>query len=324
MNILIAGGTSFVGRAIAWSAWRAGHRVSVINRGQTPHDLPDGIERLIGDRQRDLSALTARTFDATIDTLAYRPSDVEKLAEALGARGGHHLQISSVSAYADPPAPGLIEDDAVLRTLGDIDPEGPINNESYGPLKAACELRASELFGESLSIVRPTFVIGAHDATLRFPYWVERARRGGAIAVPGPGTNAMQWIDARDLAQFVVGLVERSVLGAFHVAGPSPSSQYLTMVQLVVDQLAPPDTTVHEVAPERIREAHLSEKFPLWTGPQSENILAVDNARALHHGLTLRPLSQSVDEVVAWWADRPSPDHWLSASDEAQVLTAQH
>ncbi len=320
MRILIAGGTSFVGRAIAWSAWRQGHDVTVINRGVTPNDLPADIERLVGDRQGDLSALGGRLFDVTVDTVAYRPRDVELLAAALGERGGHHIQISSVSAYSDPPFPGATEATAALSPEREFDDNEPITGESYGPLKAACERSARKYFATALTVVRPTFVIGSHDATLRFPYWVERVRRGGEIAVPGPRTNALQYIDARDLADFVVRLARDSVLGAFHVAGPYPADTFVDMVQRLAQHLAPQGSTVREVDPDRVLQAGLEAKFPLWSGPESENALCVDNASALSQGLTLRPLSQSADDVVDWWGEREWPTHWLTSAQEAQLL----
>src|ERR1039458_7247426 len=93
MRILIVGGTSFVGRGVAWAALNAGHDVTVINRGETPSDLPESVTRLIGDRRGDMSALAELSFDATVDAIAFRPIDVDVLATALGKRGGHHIQI---------------------------------------------------------------------------------------------------------------------------------------------------------------------------------------------------------------------------------------
>ncbi|MFI5035661.1 MAG: NAD-dependent epimerase/dehydratase family protein [Acidimicrobiales bacterium] len=320
MRILIVGGTSFVGRAIAQSAWRQGHAVTVINRGVTDHDLPDEVERLVGDRTSDLSALTGRSFDATVDTTAYRPSDVERLAAALGPRGGHHLQISSISAYRDPASPGATEATAELHDEAGLDPEGPITGETYGPLKAAAERAAAAHFGESITVVRPTYVIGGHDATLRFPYWVQRARRGGVVAAPGPRASAMQYVDARDLANFVVGLTASATPGAFHVAGPNPAAGYVDVIERVVRHVAPDGTTVRVVSPERVREAGLEAKMPLWSGGGSETLMDVDAAKALAHGLFLRPLEDSVDEVVEWWGDRPWPERWLSESEERRLL----
>lgn len=320
MRILIVGGTSFVGRAIAWSAWHHGHDVTVVNRGVTPNDLPEKIERLVGDRQGDLSALAERTFDVTVDAIAFRPSDVERLANALEDRGGLHLQISSVSAYREPEIEGANEITCALWDDQGLDLEGPITGTSYGPLKAASERAAQKYFGERLAIVRPTFVIGAHDATLRFPYWVERVRQGGGVAVPGPRTNAMQYIDARDLANFVVFVAEKELIGAYHVAGPQPAGRFVDMVEQIATHLAPPGTTIHEVNAERVVELHLASKFPLWTGAESENLLAVDSSLALSCGLDIRPFTDSVDDVTTWWGDRAWPEHWLTSADETRLF----
>src|ERR1700688_3385761 len=142
MRILIVGGTSFVGRAVAWAALNAGHDVTVINRGQTPNDLPETVTRLIGDRTGDMSALADLSFDVTVDAIAFRPVDVDVLAAALGQRGGHHIQISSVSAYEDPPAEGATEETATLWHDPALAPDAEVTGETYGPLKAACERAA--------------------------------------------------------------------------------------------------------------------------------------------------------------------------------------
>jgi nucleoside-diphosphate-sugar epimerase len=318
MKTLVVGGTGFVGRAIALALTRQGNDVTVINRGVTPSDLPDAVERLVGDRAGDLSALAGRSFDATVDVTAYRPGDVERLA-ASGLSPGHYVQISSISAYADPAGPGATEETASLHPEGGVDPDAPITGETYGPLKAAAERAGRAAFSE-VTIVRPTYVIGAHDVTLRFPYWVERARRGGAIAVPGPEQSSMQYVDARDLANFVSGLVARGVVDDFHVAGPTPATTYVDLIRRVAGQVGPAGTTVEVVDPERVRAAGLERKFPLWSGGGDEAALAIDASRAVAAGLFLRPLEESVSEVVDWWGDRDWPATWLTADEEAGLL----
>ena len=320
MKVLIAGGTAFVGRAIAWSAWHHGHEVTVLNRGVTANDLPEAIERLVGDRQGDLSVLEGRHFDATIDAIAYRPSDVERLARALDGRGGHYIQISSISAYNDPSGPGATE--ATLSLMSDPDDlEAPITGATYGPLKAASERAGTTFFGDESTMVRPTFVIGSFDTTSRFPYWVERARRGGDIAVAGPAEAFMQYIDARDLANFVVRVAEEALPGPYHVTGPTPPNVFVAMVEAIARQVAPEGTTVSVVTPENVRAQNLAEKFPLWSGGESGNyILALDNSLAVSAGLDLRPLDDSVEDVLAWWGDREWPSHWLTGEEEARLL----
>jgi 2'-hydroxyisoflavone reductase len=320
MRILIVGGTSFVGRAIAWAALNAGNDVTVINRGQTPSDLPESVTHLIGDRKGDMSALDTLTFDVTVDAIAYRPVDVDVLASALGDRGGHHIQISSVSAYEDPPKEGATEETATLWNDTTLAPDAEVSAETYGPLKAACERSAEQHFGDRLSIVRPTFVIGSHDATLRFPYWVTRMLRGGNVAVPGPRDNALQYIDARDLGEFVVTIATDSTLGAFHVAGPYPPGRFYDVIEEISQQVAPNDTRLYEISPRHIKSHHLDTRFPLWSGSTSENALAVDPAKAVAAGLTFRDLSESVEDVLEWWGDREAPSWWLTREQEAMLV----
>jgi 2'-hydroxyisoflavone reductase len=320
MRILIVGGTSFVGRGVAWAALNAGHDVTVINRGQTPSDLPDSVTRLVGDRQGDMSALDGLSFDATVDAIAFRPVDVDVLAAALGDRGGHHIQISSVSAYEDPPNEGATEENATLWNDTDLAPDALVTGETYGPLKAACERAAEQHFDDQLTLVRPTFVVGSHDATLRFPYWVERLRRGGSVAVPGPRDNALQYIDARDLGEFVVTLAAHSTLGAFHVAGPYPPGRFVEVIQTISEQVSPSDTRLVEISPRHIKSHHLETRFPLWSGSNSETTLAVDPAKAVAAGLTFRDLSESVEDVIEWWQDREAPSWWLTREQEAMLV----
>jgi 2'-hydroxyisoflavone reductase len=320
MRVLIVGGTSFVGRAIAFAALDAGHDVTVINRGQTETDLPSSVTRLIGDRQGDMSALASLSFDVTVDAIAYRPRDVEVLHDALGDRGGHHIQISSISAYAEPPTKGATEATAQLRDDAPSEPDAPITGETYGPLKAACEKAATRLFGEQLTFVRPTYVIGSHDATMRFPYWVARIGRGGNIAVAGPRDNALQFIDARDLATFTIGLADSATLGAFHVAGPYPAPTYFGVMEAIAEKIAPKETRLVEVSARHVASHHLDSRFPLWSGSQNEMVLNLDSSKALSAGLTLRPLEDSVDDVLAWWDDREWPSWWLTREQESMLV----
>ena len=320
MRLLIVGGTSFVGRAISWSAWHQGHDVTVLNRGVTPNDLPEKIERIVGDRQGDLSSLANRTFDATIDAIAYRPSDVERLANAIEDRGGYYIQISSISAYEDPPFAGANESAVTLWGDDKADPDAPITSETYGPLKAASERAGLQYFGDTATMVRPTFIISSFDATLRFPYWVERVRRGGVVAVPGPRDNNMQYVDARDLANFVVRVAEGRLQGAFHVAGPQPGDHFFNMVEQIASHVAPEGTTLREVTAEDVIELKLEDKFPLWSGAQSETVLAMDSSLAQANGLDFRPLTDSVDDVTSWWGERAWPKRWLTSADEARLL----
>ncbi len=320
MRFLIVGGTSFVGRAIAWSALDAGHDVTVINRGQTPSDLPPQVTRLVGDRDSDLSALSSSSFDVTVDAIAYRPHGVKVLRDALSDRGGHHVQISSISAYESPSQEGATEETSRLHPTAPEDPDTPVNGETYGPLKAACERAAVEHFGERLTIVRPTYVIGSHDATLRFPYWTQRLSLGGDVAVPGPRGNAFQFIDARDLGEFVVRLAQDQTLGEFHVANPYPAPRFIETLEMVSELVSPKDTRLVEVPFEQIMRHRLEKRFPLWSGAKNEPSLAVDPTKAVSAGLKVRPLGESVSDVMSWWEGRENPTWWLTREQEAMLV----
>ena len=319
MRILIAGGSSFVGRAITWAAVEAGHDVTVINRGVTPSDLPDSVTRLVGDRKGNLSALAGRTFDATIDTIAYQPADVVALAEALDGHGGHHVQISSVSAYQEPTVAGAREGDVRLFDDGTVDPASPVTGTTYGPLKAACEHEAVRRYGGDLAVLRPTYVIGAYDKTMRFPYWVHRVARGGRVAVPGPVTNDLQWIDARDLGAFAIRVAQERVSGAVHV-----TSEPLAMDAVIREtaEALGVDVEIVEVPAPIVLERNLLAALPLWAGPTGSLSLRMDSSAARGLGLTVRTLADSVRDTAQWLRAQTVHEHWLSASAEAELLAS--
>ncbi len=171
-------------------------------------------------------------------------------------------------------------------------------------------------------MIRPTFVVGAHDVTLRFPYWVERVRRGGEVAVPGPLEGRLQWIDARDLANFCLQVAEDATLGAFHTAGPSTSQRFFQTIEEIAAQIAPAGTTLHLLDPGAVADAGLGSKFPLWS-PDEELIMALDSSHAIDYGLRLRPLADSVSDVLEWWGDQPWPDRWLSPDEERRLLSVR-
>jgi 2'-hydroxyisoflavone reductase len=318
MRILVAGGSSFVGRGIVMAAVAAGHDVTMLNRGVTPTDVPDVVTRLVGDREGDLSALSGQYFDVTIDTIAYQPHQVRALAEALDGRGGFHVQISSISAYEEPAGPGATEATATLYAPDAVDPTSAVTGATYGPLKALCEYEAAQCFGDDLAIVRPTFVVGGHDKTLRFPYWVHRIAQGGTVAVPGPLENALQWIDARDLGEFTVRVAEGRAPLRVHSAVDPVS--FGDMVHGVAAALGVAVSTV-EIPGDVILERNLLGAFPLWAGPTGSASLAMDSTLARTHGLTARTLADSVADTAAWLASQDVPSHWLTSEDEAALVS---
>jgi uncharacterized protein YbjT (DUF2867 family) len=185
MRMLVIGGSSFVGRHMVAAALERGHDVTLFNRGRTDPGAFPGATHLVGDRDRDLSALAGGEWDATVDVCAYVPRQVRSLLDALGGRGGHYTLVSTISVYDhERLTPGFDESAPLLAPAWDDEPA----MERYGALKVACEQVARELAGEGLLVVRPGYVLGPHDPTHRFTYWVERIA-DGRRPVAGPDAD---------------------------------------------------------------------------------------------------------------------------------------
>ncbi len=338
MRILIVGGTQFVGRHITEAALAAGHAVTLLHRGQTGADLFPSAEHLHADR----NALPDRLFgddagwDATVDVSAYLPRQVHGLADALGGRGGRYVYISSVSVYSSAAVTaaregagawsGFREDAAVLE-LDDPAVE-EITDETYGPLKAACERVAEERFGTSTLIVRPTYVVGPHDHLSRFTFWVERVARGGEILAPGPRDAAIQVIDARDMADWTIRLLGRPAGGVFHAVSPAPPFSFGEMLEAMVAEVGPPGTTLTWVDADFLGAQGLDgESLPLWSAFDPEGALnEADPSAAFAAGLSPRPLRQTVRETHedALRHPLPPPAARLTAEQETRILEEWH
>jgi nucleoside-diphosphate-sugar epimerase len=328
MRILIIGGTAFVGRYIAQAAVDGGHDVTLFNRGKTGSELFPQATHLAGDRNTDLSALTDGSWDATIDVCAYFPRQVRSLAATLGQRGGRHVHISSVSAYQTPLPRGYDETAPLLEC---DDPEADlVTLKNYGGLKAECERTATELYGPLTSIIRPTYVIGPHDRSGRFTWWVDRIRRGGTVLAPGRPEDAIQVIDVRDLGNWTIGLLERSVGGTFHAVSPAPPFGFGQMLDAIAAEVAPAGTEFCWVDSDYLLAAGLDgEALPLWGegDPDEAAANAADPAAAFAAGLAPRPLRQTVADIRAGerataqgLGSLPQASVGISAEREAELL----
>lgn len=320
MRILIVGGTRFVGRHITEAVLAAGHDVTVLHRGQTGADLFPQATHLLADRNEDLGALRGTRWDATIDVSAYRPRQVDALADALEGNAGHYVYVSTVSVYATPAQPQYAEDSPVLRL-----PEGPIPDEvtgqTYGPLKALCEERAVARFGPGTLIVRPTYVVGPGDHTGRFTYWAQRLARGGEVLAPGHADRPIQVIDARDQAAFVVAGLASGLSGTFNTV--CPSMPFGTLLERIAAAVAPPGTLLTWVDPEILLAAGESgATLPLWYAGDEDDALVntASPAAAVQNGLRNRPLEETVRDVLA----DPAPTAYLTPEREADLLAQWH
>ncbi len=314
MRLLVIGGTRFVGRHLVDAALAAGHDVTLVHR--SPTTLFPSARHVLADREGDLSALADGEWHATVDVCAYLPSQVESLAAALGDRGGHHVLVSTVSVYADVPGPDGDEDSALLPVAGDVE---DVTDATYGPLKVACERVAAATYGDRLSIVRPTYVIGPHDPTGRFPWWIRRMARGGEVLAPGAPTDPAQVVDVRDLADFQLDLATGQIAGVYNAVRPTQPWSELLDATAAVASVGTRLTWVDGgwLTEEGVTGADL----PLWSEGVVDWESAMSPARAEAAGLRHRPLSETVGDTAAWATDDCLVDGvGLTAAREAELL----
>lgn len=322
MNILILGGTRFLGRALAAGALARGHRVTLFHRGLTAPGLFPEAERILGDRERDLDRLDGRRWDAVVDTCGFVPRLVRAAAERLAARIGHYTFVSSISVYAEPLAPHS-EESAPLAALADPKIES-VAGETYGALKAACERAAEAALPGRVLNARAGLLIGPHDYTDRFPYWTRRIAEGGEVLVPEALGRPLQLIDARDAAEWMIEMAERCVSGTFNLTGPA---EPLTLGEFLARCRAALGSDARFVP---VAESFLLERdvtpwmeLPLWA-PDGDGMMSVSIARARAHGLAHRPLEQTIRDTRLWQERERAPviPHASAATMPAPVSLA--
>jgi 2'-hydroxyisoflavone reductase len=325
MRILVLGGTRFLGRHFVEAARARGHAPTLFNRGRTNPSLHEGVERLVGDRDGGLGALAGRTWDAVLDPSGYFPRLVGDSARALAGVAGQYVFVSSVSVYAEPIRAGA-DEDAPLATTDDPAAE-TITGANYGALKALCERAAREAFGPRTLVVRPGLIVGPHDTTDRFPYWPRRLARGGEVLAPGSPGAPTQFVDARDLAAWLVDLVERGVCGTFNATGPADP---LTLGDCLarISRAVGGDARLTWVPEAFLRGQGVEPwlQMPLWLHESDQAMDTVSIARALAEGLRLRPLEETALDTLAWERslahDRRPASPTLTPGREAEVLAA--
>ncbi len=324
MNILMLGGTRFVGRHLVELAAARGHVVTLFNRGKANADLFPELETIHGDRTVDLSALRGRRWDAVIDTCGYVPRHVRLAAQTLADQVDHYTFVSSISVYADFSQPGLNESSPV-GTLADESVE-EITGESYGPLKALCEQAVEATLPGRVFHLRPGLIVGPHDPTDRFSWWPMRIAQGGEILAPANPAHPVQFIDVRDLAAWTLQMVEQKATGVYNATGPA---QPLTLGNLLAacQQVGGTQSNFTWVTEEFLlaQEVGAFVEMPLWTPAAEAGIEQVDCRKAIHAGLHFRPLAETIADTVAWSQTRPTDYTWragLRAEREATLLAA--
>ena len=329
-TLLILGGTGFIGPPLTQEALQRGWKVTHFNRGKTAADGVAHVETLIGDRKGNLDALRGRKFDAVVDDTGYIPKYCKMSAELLAPSVGYCLFISSISAYASFVKPN--DEHSATGTVKDPQAE-EITDDSYGPMKALCEQYSAMAFKGRCSIVRPGYIVGPGDRSDRFTYWPVRASRGGEMLAPGTARDPIQIIDVRDLAAWMMKLVESRTNGYFNAVSAPGAFTMGDLVSASV-QASPQAATKVTWVPEDFLAAHWKTEeldLPPWAPSKGEyasaSRTATDAARKT--GLRVRPLAQTVDDTLAWFKTLPAERQaklraGLDPQKEAETLRLWH
>jgi len=335
LRILILGGTGFTGPYQVRYALSRGHKVTTFNRGKThPGELPNEVEQLVGDRNGKLDALKDRQWDVAIDNPTTLPAWVRDAAQVLKGNVERYVFVSTISVYADTskgvdetaPLAKYDGSDPFKETLEAMKASG---YKTYGPLKALSEQEAEKWFPGKTLIVRPGLIVGPRDETDRFTYWPVRIDRGGEVLAPGAPTDPVQFIDARDLAEWTIREVENRETGIYNATGPAKPLGIGGMLDGIKGALnsnakftwAPADFLKQQ-------KVDAWSDMPVWTGDES-GMARTSISRALAKGLTFRSLADTASEALAWFKSQPrgrqshlkagvTPEH------EAEVLAAWH
>lgn len=316
LSILILGGTGFTGPHQVRYALARGHRLTLFNRGRRPKEWPGEVEELTGDRDTgDLAALEGRRWDVCIDNPTTLPFWVRDAGKVLQGKVGQYVFISTLSVYASESEPWADEtaatapyegEDVMAETMDTVRESG---FALYGPLKAASEREAERWFPGETTVIRPGLIVGPGDQSDRFTYWPVRLDRGGDVLAPGDGSDAVQVIDARDLAEWTIRMVESGTTGTFNATGPAHE---LTMEEMLLGIRActTAGAELHWVPAEFLAEHQVSpwSDMPVWVpgGPETEGFGRRSIERALAAGLTFRPLARTAFDTLAWFASLPA------------------
>jgi 2'-hydroxyisoflavone reductase len=319
LRVLILGGTGFIGPYFVRAAVARGYSVSVFNRGRSHAALPPSVERLVGDRDGNLQAIANRDWDAVIDDATYGPVWVRSLGAAIGTRTKHYTFISTVSVYDTSVAGRSIDEtSAVLAYRGKEDPYsvtalGP----DYGALKVLCEREAERQFPGRTLVLRLGYVIDPAHQDEAVTYWPVRAAHGGKMMAAGDPSSPVQFIDVRDMADWVTRMVQKGLVGTYNTTGPaSPMSldQLIEQARRTVHGAAAspvswvPETWLADRNAEEIWNVLL-----FWRGVSS--VMRVHSERALSAGLLTRSVNAIDADVLRVYRQEP-------AERRAQIVTS--
>ena len=337
LRILILGGTGFTGPYQVRYALSRGHKVTLFNRGKThAGEVPEGVEQLVGDRNGKLDVLQGRNWDVVIDNPTTLPVWVRDVATILKGHVERYIFISTISVYADNRKPGMDEraplakydgPDAMKETMQSVVAS---KFALYGPLKALSEKEVQKRFPHHSLIIRPGLIVGPGDESDRFTYWPARIERGGEVLAPGERSDPVQFIDARDLAEWTIRMAEHGTTGIYNATGPA---RRLTMGEMLEGiKTALGSEAKFTWVPAKFLEEQKVEPWsdmPVWVPANGEDAggEAISIKRALEKGLTFRPLAETARDTLAWFKSQTKERQeklkaGLTPEREAEVLKA--
>ena len=309
LKILILGGTSFIGPYQVQYALDRGHTVTLFNRGRTNPGLFPTVEKLIGDRTGDVSALQGRSWDVVIDNSATDPTWVTRTAQLLAPTCKRYYFVSTRSVYYDVSRVPMTIGAQVFTRENTPVAEG--RALPYGLSKALAEAEAQKYFPGRSLVVRPGLIVGPGDNTDRFTYWPVRIERGGDVMAPGDGTDPVQVIDARDLGEWMIKLAEQDAVGVYNAVGPrNPRSfaEFLYGIKAVTTSEAQFTWVPTEfLTANRVRSY---QEMPVWRPATkgSEGFARFDLSREIALGLTFRPLAVTAKDTLDFYHSRPAAE----------------
>ncbi len=302
MNILVIGGTIFLGRHFVQAVLNAGHQLTLFHRGKSNPNLFPEAEHILGDRRltEDLKKLEGRSWDALFDPSGYFPRDVETLLDVVGLNVNHYTFISSIGVY--PHGKDGSNENSPVEELTSQMSRDKITPENYGPLKAAAEAKGEEMLSGKTLNIRPGLIAGPHDPSDRFTYWPWRVLRGGRVLAPGIPEQSVQVIDGRDLAGWILRLVETGTTGLFNGTGPAQPMPMNRFLGTCKESLGS-DAEFLWASEEFLAEHKVSAytEMPLWIPSESNGMNQADISRALEAGLTFRPIEETIRETMEWF-----------------------
>jgi 2'-hydroxyisoflavone reductase len=328
MKLLILGGTRFLGKHLVVAARARGHEVTLFNRGNYSTEGLGTVETILGDRHNDLHKLQGRRWDAVVDTSGHLPRAVKAAAEVLRDEVERYVFISTQNAYRDVSVPGINETYPCATLTGEqleranaIDMSGqPSYAELYGGLKALCEQALEEVMPNRVLIIRPGLIVGPGDYTDRFTYWPVRVARGGEVLAPGNPDRFIQFIDVRDLAEWMIRIIERKSTGTYNTHG-MPNT--LTMERLLDEckSVSGSDAEFTWATEEFLLQEKVAawSELPLWlpeeAAPHLKGFMFISPEKAIAAGLTFRPLTDTIRDTLTWHQTNRADDSLKAGLD---------